>query len=354
LEGSFGQDFATGAQLSSVDAASRIFAGISAAAGAATFGIEMMDVDFCLPGTPKLFKDGCFTAGTQVVVEFLRTNDATESPATYGVVNLTGAAIALAPARAYLTQNVEMLRQDDWIFSQDQSNPSAPPAARRVRRVLVRRVEALQILTVRSSNGEIHILETTREHPFYLDVEGWLRSAAFRTGDLLIEADGSLSTVIDSRFESHPEGILVYNLEIEEFHTYFVRAKDSTAEPLWVHNYGEDILPEFGESADGTLTESERAEIQAIADKYNTQIDVVGSRAAGEGRNIDTDLPVGEGEGTRSDIDFRIDGGHPAVNDLIEELKAVGNGAGSASLKYIYNFRPTKEPFIRFTPQGRI
>src|SRR4051812_31353891 len=37
----------------------------------------------------------------------------------------------------------------------------------------------------------------------------------------------------------------------------------------------------FAKAAEGTLTVGERAEIQAITNKYNTTIDVVGSRAAG-------------------------------------------------------------------------
>ena len=59
---------------------------------------------------------------------------------------------------------------------------------------------------------------------------------------------------------------------------------------------------------DGTLTEAEQEALQQIADLFQTTIDVVGSRGAGKGRNIDTDLPFGKGTGTRSDIDVRIDG----------------------------------------------
>ena len=55
-------------------------------------------------------------------------------------------------------------------------------------------------------------------------------------------------------------------------------------------------------------------------------------------------------EHLRSDIDFRIDGTHPAADMLIEDLKAVGNGAGRADRQWIYNFTATTEPFIRFTP----
>jgi hypothetical protein len=100
----------------------------------------------------------------------------------------------------------------------------------------------------------------------------------------------------------------------------------------------------------GTLTAAERTEIEAIANKYNTTIDVVGSRAAGKGRNIETTLPVGKDPSLRSDIDFRIDASHPQVGDLIKDLKGVGGGAGSASTKYSTTTRPTQPPFIRFEP----
>jgi len=103
----------------------------------------------------------------------------------------------------------------------------------------------------------------------------------------------------------------------------------------------------------GTLTAAERTQIQAISDNYNTAIDVVGSRAAGKGRNINTDLPVGKGPGTRSDIDFRVDASHPQVNALIADLRTVGNGAGRASTRFSTTARPTRPPFIRFTPSSK-
>jgi hypothetical protein len=109
-----------------------------------------------------------------------------------------------------------------------------------------------------------------------------------------------------------------------------------------------------------SITVREAAEIQAIANKYNTTIDVVGSRAAGQGRNIGTDLPVGKeirgGPPTRSDIDFRIDTAHPQAADLIKDLQGVGNGAGTAGPNWSTNpttprGRPTEPPLIRFNPQ---
>jgi hypothetical protein len=57
--------------------------------------------------------------------------------------------------------------------------------------------------------------------------------------------------------EEHPEGITVYNVEVEGTHTYFVRAAGSDAEPIWVHNarYGvTDIYPTLPEYNGGRST----------------------------------------------------------------------------------------------------
>jgi hypothetical protein len=78
----------------------------------------------------------------------------------------------------------------------------------------------------------------------------------------------------------------------------------------------------------GVLTQEEFDELQKVADKWGIEIKVHGSRARGEGRNIDTNLPVGKGEGTKSDVDVRVDG--QAVIDsggrLADDLKNIGGG----------------------------
>ena len=106
----------------------------------------------------------------------------------------------------------------------------------------------------------------------------------------------------------------------------------------------------------GTLSARAIAEIQAIVEEFNTIVDVVGSRARGEGRFVDDpSVPIGKGEHLRSDIDFRIDTDHPRVDELILRLKAVDNGCGSAGPKWstrpdMPRGHPTYPPFIRFRP----
>lgn len=62
----------------------------------------------------------------------------------------------------------------------------------------------------------------------------------------------------------------------------------------------------FAGRVGGTLTGVERRTLQKIANKYDTDIFVVGSRGRGAGRNVGTNKPFGKGRGTRSDIDIRV------------------------------------------------
>jgi RHS repeat-associated protein len=111
-----------------------------------------------------------------------------------------------------------------------------------------------------------------------------------------------------------------------------------------------------GAGLGGTLTAAERAEIQAIADEFGTDIDVVGSRAAGTGRNIDkTHLPAGKDPPgqpgtTRSDIDFRIDGQLDSDTNgaLSDRLKEVSNNAGQIAGKGLPEIS-SHPPVIRFS-----
>ncbi len=79
-----------------------------------------------------------------------------------------------------------------------------------------------------------------------------------------------------------------------------------------------------------SLLAEDAAKIQGIAEKYQTRIDVGGSPAIGEGRNIDQfDMPVDKGQGTRSGIDYIVDPDHPQFQQIMAELREVGGGAGS-------------------------
>ena len=80
--------------------------------------------------------------------------------------------------------------------------------------------ETDEILHVSTSDGEI--IDTTTNHPFYVGEKGWVAAGDLEIGDVLYTADGDEAEVTDLELEKLAEPITVYNLEVEDFHTYFV------------------------------------------------------------------------------------------------------------------------------------
>ena len=92
--------------------------------------------------------------------------------------------------------------------------------------------ETDEILHVSTSDGET--IDTTTNHPFYVEYKGWVAAGDLDVGDILYTADGDEVEVTDIELEKLAEPILVYNLEVEDFHTYFVGEYG-----VLVHNYGD-------------------------------------------------------------------------------------------------------------------
>ena len=100
------------------------------------------------------------------------------------------------------------------------------------------------IVHVKTSDGED--IETTMFHPFYVrhsDKESggsvydgeWKAASNLLAGDVLQKIDGSTVYVTEVTVEKLPEIINVYNLEIEDLHTYYV------ADGVLVHNKCKEI-----------------------------------------------------------------------------------------------------------------
>jgi intein/homing endonuclease len=97
----------------------------------------------------------------------------------------------------------------------------------------------LRHVSVRGDGDNVEQIETTDEHPFWVKDQGWTDAARLAAGDLVQEADGTWQTVLGTSYEAVPEGVTVYNIEVEGDHTYFVADADAVqgTDPLWVHNY---------------------------------------------------------------------------------------------------------------------
>ena len=82
------------------------------------------------------------------------------------------------------------------------------------------------------------IIETTEDHPFWVEGQGWTSAKLLQPGDVVWLKDGSTQCIDDIEIVELPEGeyVAVYNFEVADFHTYFVSDFD-----VLVHNNCKDI-----------------------------------------------------------------------------------------------------------------
>ena len=78
-------------------------------------------------------------------------------------------------------------------------------------------------------NGEKIV--TTDNHPFYVQGRGFIEAGNLLVGDKLISVKGDDLLIEDYHIDLTEEPDLVYNFQVEDFHTYFVGACG-----VWVHN----------------------------------------------------------------------------------------------------------------------
>ena len=67
-------------------------------------------------------------------------------------------------------------------------------------------------------------IKTTKEHPFWVEGQGWTKAKFLETGDKLRDANGNTITIDNVKIVPLPENkyTFVYNFEVADFHTYYV------------------------------------------------------------------------------------------------------------------------------------
>ena len=132
-----------------------------------------------------------------------------------------------------LTRERGAVRWDDLhvgeqVWAQDEFDPQAPATWKRVEEIF--RTEAL-LWKLQAAGQEI---ETTAEHPFWVEGRGWTAVKDLAVGELLRGHDGQLWPV--EAVTPTTDLAAVYNCRIAEYHTYFVQAPGGGAW-LWAHNW---------------------------------------------------------------------------------------------------------------------
>ena len=130
------------------------------------------------------------------------------------------------------SKRIEEFAVGDWVLSRNELEEGAPVRPQRVLQVFVRLGRVLEL----SVGGQV--LGTTAEHPFWVDGQGWVASGELQVGDVLVSHTGELLKVEGLRDTDDVQ--TVYNLEVEEDHTYFVGC-DEWGFSVWAHNanYGQ-------------------------------------------------------------------------------------------------------------------
>ena len=136
---------------------------------------------------------GCFTAGTKI-----HTKDGFKA--------------------------IESIKAGDYVWSE---NPEThEKALKKVKKIFVREKDSVVRLSI---NGES--IETTNEHPFYVQGHGWTNASELKVGDKVRLEDGTTGTVEKAKHVKLDTPVTVYNFEVEDFHTYYV-----SEQKVLVHN----------------------------------------------------------------------------------------------------------------------
>lgn len=122
---------------------------------------------------------------------------------------------------------IEDIENGDYIWAED--TVTGEKELKQVTDVIVTMTDLL--FYVATENGEeIH---TTKNHPFYVEGKGWVAAAELEVGDVLYTKDGQEEVVDGVTIEKQEEPVKVYNLTIEDYHTYYVSESS-----FLVHNDG--------------------------------------------------------------------------------------------------------------------
>jgi len=135
---------------------------------------------------------------------------------------------------------------------------------------IVRDDEPLLSITVDSARTS-DVLLVTPEHPFHT-ARGWVAAKALTPEDRLVRADESLASIVS--LEALDRRARVYNLTVDEAHTYFVGEGE-----LWVHNACRNEV--FGVPR----TRSARDAADAVVDEMARPVNAAGQPLVGRKSN---------------------------------------------------------------------
>ena len=127
-------------------------------------------------------------------------------------------------------------------------------------------------------------IETTKEHPFWVEGQGWTKAKFLEAGDQLRDASGENLVIEDVDIVPLPENqyTLVYNFEVADFHTYYVA--DSY---ILVHN---DCVEKIAEK----ITKKGKNKVNYLADDMSSAKNYARKNIVGHNTEKIFGFPKGE------------------------------------------------------------
>ena len=119
---------------------------------------------------------------------------------------------------------IETIKPGDRVWSENPETNSK--ALKKVKKIFVREKDSLIRLAI---NGEV--IETTDEHPFYVEGRGFTAAKELKAGDEVRLEDGTAARIESSETRQLDRPVKVYNFEVEDYHTYYV-----SEQKVLVHN----------------------------------------------------------------------------------------------------------------------
>ena len=165
-----------------------------------------------------LQKVGCFVAGTPVQIAIEMTD---ASPAD-----------RLSEPFSTTTKPIEQIKIGDSVVSRDAA--TGKTSAKRVTATKARTAYELVKVSLADAAGEVvETIQATPEHPFYVQGKGFTPAGRLAIGNSIVTRAGPALRVKELGREARPDGVTVYNLTVEDDHTYFVGRVNGG---MWVHN----------------------------------------------------------------------------------------------------------------------
>ncbi|MFE6796508.1 polymorphic toxin-type HINT domain-containing protein [Paenibacillus chitinolyticus] len=159
-------------------------------------------------------------------------------------------------------KNIEDIKVGDMVLAKSENNPDGELAYKEVTALFLNQRDDIIKLHV----GE-QVIETTDNHPFWVEGKGWVVADELQVGDKLQKADGSNLTIDKVEFVKQDEPVTVYNFAVADYHTYYV-----TDLGIWVHNTNtNDCIIKTGDKTPGGHSFSEHGAQRANERGFTSQ-----------------------------------------------------------------------------------